>query len=145
MCLPRSTMQTSRRFSRSVRPSRGVTLIELMIVVAIVAILAAVGFPAYTEHVRKGNRAQAQTYMLDIASRQGEILADSHTYAAQTEMFTLLPVPEAVNKHYAMTVTTSAAPPKFTVTATAKTTGKQMADGNLGLDDSGKKTPADKW
>lgn len=139
-------MQPVLRFPRPARPARGVTLIELMVVVAIIGIISAVAFPAYTEHVRKGNRAAAQSYMMDLASREGEILADSHSYAAQAEMFTLLPIPAPVSKYYTMTISpVTAAPPKFTITATPITGTKQAVDGNLTLDYAGVKTPAAKW
>ncbi len=47
--------------------TRGFTLIELMIVVAVVAILAAIALPSYSEHVRKTRRTQAKTDLLEIA------------------------------------------------------------------------------
>lgn len=43
----------------------GVTLIELMIAVAIVAILASIAYPSYQEHVRRGNRAEARAVLLE--------------------------------------------------------------------------------
>lgn len=45
----------------------GFTLIELMIVVAIVGILSAIAYPSYTEYVRKGHRAEARTGLLQAA------------------------------------------------------------------------------
>jgi len=63
------------------RTSRGFTLIELMIVVAIVALLAAVGFPSYRTHVAKGQRSAGQQLMADIAQRQEQFLLDQRRYA----------------------------------------------------------------
>jgi type IV pilus assembly protein PilE len=53
--------------SHRVRRSRGMTLIELMIVVAIVAILAAVGYPSYTSHVQKTRRATATACLTELS------------------------------------------------------------------------------
>lgn len=44
-------------------PARGFTLIEVMITVVIVAILAAVAYPSYTEYVARGHRTQLKTQM----------------------------------------------------------------------------------
>ncbi|HRL95417.1 MAG TPA: type IV pilin protein [Pseudomonas sp.] len=49
------------------RGARGFTLIELMIVVAIVGILAAIAYPSYMDYVRKGNRTDAKTALLQVA------------------------------------------------------------------------------
>ena len=63
------------------RNERGFTLIELMIVVAVVALLAAVGYPSYRDHVARSQRSQGQQVLSDIAQRQEQFLLDSRSYA----------------------------------------------------------------
>lgn len=54
---------------QQLRPARGFTLIELMTVVAIVAILVAIALPSYHDSVRKGRRGQAKADLVEIAQR----------------------------------------------------------------------------
>jgi type IV pilus assembly protein PilE len=63
------------------RRKRGFTLIELMIVVAIVALLAVVGYPSYRDHIARGQRSQGQQILSDIAQRQEQYLLDRRAYA----------------------------------------------------------------
>ena len=55
--------------SASFKHAKGFTLIELMIVVAVVAILATIAMPSYQEHVRKSRRAQAKADLVELAQQ----------------------------------------------------------------------------
>lgn len=62
--------------------SPGVTLIELMVTVAAVAILAGIAYPSYTQYVIRSNRAAVQTLMLDLAAREETHILDARNYLA---------------------------------------------------------------
>lgn len=58
----------------------GFTLIEILLVVAIVAILAGIALPAYQDSVQKGLRSDAMSGLLDVANRQERLMLDHNTY-----------------------------------------------------------------
>ena len=58
------------------------TLIELMIVVVIVGIMAAVAFPAFQRYVNRAKRTEAKTLLLEVAARQERFYFDNNRYAA---------------------------------------------------------------
>ncbi len=61
---------------------RGMTLIELMVVVVIVTILAAVGYPSYTEYVTRSKRQAGKNMLYRISDRQEQFFLDNRAYAA---------------------------------------------------------------
>ena len=133
------------QFARHPTRNSGFTLIELMIVCAIIGIIAAVAYPSYTRYVVKGNRAAAQAHLIDLAQRQQQYFADSRTYADTIGELNMT-TPTDVSRHYTIAITTSdGPPPAFTITATPIAGGAQANDGTLGIDQAGAKTPAGKW
>lgn len=63
---------------------RGFTLVEVMIVVAIVAILASVALPAYTDYLRRGQLPQAFTYLSDYRIKLEQYYQDNRNYGVGT-------------------------------------------------------------
>jgi type IV pilus assembly protein PilE len=125
--------------------ARAFTLVELIVVIALIATLTAIAYPAYVSQVMKGNRAAAQQFMLDIANAQAQYQIDARAYSAAIGTGGLGLAPSSsVLTNYAFSVALNAGPPPgYVITATPA--GRQAPDGVLTLDSIGNKTPAGKW
>ncbi|MDP3033172.1 MAG: type IV pilin protein [Rhodocyclaceae bacterium] len=121
--------------------NKGFSLIEVMIVIVIVGILASVALPSYQQYLLRGARAEAQSHMMDIASRQGQFLIDNRAFAASVSALGMT-TPTSISSKYTISMTADAAPPIFTITATPS--GSQTRDtcGTLTLNNAGAKTPS---
>ena len=60
---------------------RGMSLLELMVVVAIITIIASVGYPSYMGHITRANRTAAKRFLLQVADRQEQFFANHKRYA----------------------------------------------------------------
>lgn len=74
----------------------GFTLVELMIAVAIIAILASIAVPNYSQHLVKSRKAAADSFLMDIAQLQEQYLLDNRSYAP--DLATLKPGVAAVDR-----------------------------------------------
>jgi type IV pilus assembly protein PilE len=128
-------------FRAAVRLSRGMTLIELMVVVAIAAILFAIAIPSYMTYIRQSRRTEAKTAILDLAAREERYLSTNP--AAYTNIpgnlgYTAFGIPIG-NGYYSLAVCTVppaavcapsaiATAPAYTVTATPVAGQSQVND-----------------
>jgi type IV pilus assembly protein PilE len=70
---------------------KGFTLIEVMIVVVVIAILAAIAIPSYQYFVRNAQRADGMSALMDIRTAQERWRANNPTYAGNTDIDSLVP------------------------------------------------------
>lgn len=121
---------------------RGFTLVELVVVMAIAAILAAIAIPNYSEYVLRSNRSSAQAFISDLATRQAQFFMDRRTYATTVAALNM-PVPNEIATRYDVAIAVNAGPP-LTYTVRATPTGPQAHDrcGALTIDQAGTKTAA---
>ena len=103
---------------------RGFTLIELMIVVAIVAILAMVALPSYLDTLQKGRRADAMAALLKVQLALEKYRA---THTGFASLSTLGLGTRSPDGHYQLEMSSSSSS-TYRVTATPVTGGKQAGD-----------------
>lgn len=118
--------------------TKGFTLIEVMIVVAIIGILAAVAYPSYLSYIIRANRAAAESFMMELSSKQERYVLDKRSYTATVS--DLMSVPGEVSQNYDVTIENVAA---TTYTIKATPIGRQLVKdtlcGTLTLDQAGNK------
>lgn len=130
------------------------TLIELMIVVVIVGVLAAIAVPSYQDYSRKARRADAHTTLMNMANRQEVFFSNNNGYTTDLTGlgFELAAAQPSEEGHYTVTATAggSGIATSFVLTATPVAGGAQANDADcptITIDSTGLKGPvgSDCW
>lgn len=124
--------------------NKGFTLIELMIVVAVIGILGAIAYPSYTEYVMRGHRADARAGLLQAQLWMERAATASGVYP--TQLPAALTWTNDADKRYTIGFSNGNSDTAFTLTATPKQNSPQTKDkcGTLTLTHTGQRDIKDK-
>lgn len=98
---------------------RGFTLIELMIVVVIIAILASIAIPSYSDYVLRGKLTEAHTELSSMRVKMEQFFQDTRDYSGACNAGTVAPTPTGKYFDYDCPTRTAST---FTIRATGKAT-----------------------
>lgn len=98
---------------------KGFTLLELVVVVAIIGILAALVYPNYVDYVKRGNRTQAKSVMLDFAQKEERYFTSNNAYCSDAGACTWLSGYPGADK-YTITVSVPGTDSPYDIVATPK-------------------------
>lgn len=114
----------------------GFTLIELMIVVLIMGILAAITYPSYTQYVLRGKRTEGRAMLMDSAAKLERYYSDNNRYTATLSDANISSTSE--NGYYQISISSTTPFQAYTLTAQPVTFSDPDC-GNLTLDQAGTK------
>jgi type IV pilus assembly protein PilE len=118
---------------------RGVTLMELMIVVVIIGILTAIAFPNYREFVARAKRTEAKALLLEIAANQERFYLNANRFGSVVELGYASPL-KTDSGSYTVTIPVNDAS-DFTATAAYNLTGNELGRcSSFTIDGRGNKT-----
>ena len=123
---------------------RGVTLLELMIVVVIIGILTAIAYPNYREYVTRAKRTEAKAALLQIATQQERFYLQNNSYTQDLLVLGFATTPNFTTDSESYVINVGAADPdNFTATATFQLGGDEVAKClTFQIDGRGAKTSA---
>ena len=122
---------------------RGFTLIELMVVVAIVAILAAIAVPAFGRYAFRARRVDGQELLLRIANAQEQYYVNHNSYGSLSDVGYAAPVKSEKGYYWATSDVANGSTSAQAYVLKATPQGVQADDvcGALTINEVGAKTP----
>jgi len=96
----------------------GFTLLEIMVVVVLIAILAAIGLPSYNDYILRSRLGEAYSNLGDMSTKLEQFFQDSRTYVGACAAGTVAPLPAANNARYFTITCSNLGATAYTVTAT---------------------------
>jgi len=126
---------------------KGFTLIELMITVAIMAIIAAIAYPSYIDSVRKARRADAQAQMMELASFMERFYTENNRYNKENNVAqTNVALPAGIaSDYYDAYALQSISATSYVIKAAPKTGQSTPSCGTLRISNTGLKSPPTCW
>lgn len=133
--------------------SAGLSLIELLVALAIVAILTAIAYPSYRDYVIRSSRTAAQNELVELSSIQEKIYLNSNAYSSSiTAAYTGtaaggLGKTSGTSDDGKYTLTVASPGQSYTISATPVAGSTQQNDGAFSISSNGTRscTPTPKW
>jgi type IV pilus assembly protein PilE len=132
------------------RKARGITLIELMVVIAVVAILGSIASSSYRKYLIRANRTEARMALLRVQAAQEKFFLQKHRYASEDELEDAPPVGLGVptttpGGMYTISFSSDSDDTQYEVIATAQ--GGQMRDDaacrTMSINNLGERSPGE--
>ena len=133
-------------FGNDTRGGRGFTLIELMIVVAIVGILAAIAYPSFQQYARESKRSDAHAALLRIATLEEKFFSNNNAYTTSATVLGYSANPAISNEGFwAVTITSGNLATAFSLSAAPAGAHVDAACTPITLTSAGLRGPAGCW